>query len=81
MSRLHEPIQDHIHAKLASVVNEAIICIKLHHFDVSDQTPEQQSKIVEARAKHHCPTWEEIAELLRQVRVELDECKIPFKRY
>lgn len=79
MTHLHEPIKEHVHDKMTSAINQAIIDIKLHRIDISKQSPEQQEKIIEARAKTHCPTWEEIAELLTQARDEMDNCTKPFK--
>lgn len=81
MSRLHEPLQDHIHSKMCNSINEAIIAIKLHHIDLSGESAEQQAKIMDVRKRHHMPTWPEIVELLTQARDEMDECKQPFKRY
>jgi hypothetical protein len=81
MSRLHEPLQQHIHADLCGEVNNVIIAIKLNHVDLSEESAIQQAKISEARKHHPEPTWQEMIDLLTRVRDEMNECKIPFKRY
>jgi hypothetical protein len=82
MSRLHEPLQQHIHDDLCSEVNDMIIKVKLHQsVTLVGQSDEQRAKILEARKRHPEPTWTEIIELLSRVRDEMNDCKIPFKRY
>jgi hypothetical protein len=81
MSRVHEELKQHIHGDLCSAVNNAIIDIKIHHKDISGESAEQQAKIIEARRRKHCPTWEEIIELLTQCHDEMYSCTKPYKRY
>lgn len=83
MSRLHEPLQNHIHDKLCSEVNNVIIGIKLHHDheSIMRESTEQQNKIIEARSRHPEPTWEQMIDLLTRVRDEMNNCRVPFKRY
>lgn len=45
MSRLHEPLQQHIHDELCSEVNNVLIGIKLHHDEqIARESMEQQNK-------------------------------------
>lgn len=82
MSRLHEPLMDHIHSELCQEINAMIICIKLHHtVDMSEETAEQHAKILDARKRHPDPTWEEIVDLLTKTRDEMIRCTRPFKRH
>ena len=82
MSRLHEPIQQHIHGDLCTEVNEMIIRLKIHSDSHRhEQSAEQQAKIMEARKRHPEVTPNEMIDLLTRVRDEMDQCKQPFKRY
>lgn len=82
MSRLHEPLQQHVHDKLCSEVNNVLISIKLHHDEqIARESMEQQNKIIEARSRHPQPTWEDMIDLLTRVRDEMNNCRVPFKRY
>lgn len=82
MSRLHEPLQHHVHDNLCSEVNNVIIGIKLHHDEqIARESMEQQDKIIEARKRHPEPTWEQMIDLLTRVRDEMNNCRVPFKRY
>lgn len=80
MSRLHEELQLHIHQDTCNEVNEAIIRIKIHHRDISDQGEDQQSKIVAARERIPEPQWDQIIDLLERVHLEMIQCRQPFKR-
>jgi hypothetical protein len=81
--RLHEPLQDHIHSELCSEVNETLIGLKLNSEEVARESTEQQNKIIEARKNHPDPLndRERMIDLLTRIRNEMDNCKIPFKRY
>jgi len=78
MKRLHEPLQEHIHQAIASEINEAIIQIKIHHRDLSDQSDEQQAKIMEARKRIPDPQWDQIISLLERAHLELIQCRQPY---
>ena len=80
MRHLHEEIQQHVHDDLCSEVNEMIINIKIHGVDISEESAEQQAKIIEARRRKPHPTWGEMIDLLSRVRNEMNDCKIPFRR-
>lgn len=79
--KLHEEIQQHIHDDMCSEVNQAIIAIKIHHRDLSDQSVEQQSKIMEARKRVPEPQWDQIISLLERAHLEMISCRIPFRKY
>jgi hypothetical protein len=80
MRKLHEEIQEHIHDEMCSEVNETIIHIKIHHRDISDQSLEQQNKIIEARKKIPAPQWDQIISLLERVHLEMIQCRQPFRK-
>lgn len=69
MSRLHEPLMDHIHSELCQEIN-----------DMSEETAEQHAKILDARKRHPDPTLEEIVDLLTKTN-EMIRCTHPFKRH
>lgn len=79
MTRLHEPLQQHIHEEIASEINQAIIHIKIHHRNIEGQSPEQQSKIVKAREQFPAPTWDEMIDLLERTHLEIIQCRKPYK--
>jgi hypothetical protein len=79
MSRLHEPLERHIHQEIASEINQEIIHIKIHHRDLSDQSAEQQAKIIEARKRCPEPQWDRIIDLLERAHLELIQCRQPYK--
>lgn len=86
MRHLHEEIQQHIHDKLCQEVNEFIIACKLHHMDfgeevLSDEGTIQQAKIREARKRRPEPGWDDVIQLLTEVRDEMNKCKQPYRRY
>lgn len=81
MSRLHEPLQRHIHGELCHEVNKVIIAIKINHYSLEGKPKDQVDKIMKARERTPAPTWEQIADLLSRVREEMDQCKEPYKRY
>lgn len=81
MTRLHEPLEMHIHNKMCHEVNEFIIALKIHHMGLDGQNPEQRDKIIEARARRPYYTMDDVIELLTKVHNEMNECTKPFKRY
>lgn len=81
MRHLHEEIQHHIHSEICNEVNEFIINLKIHHMDISEESAAQQAKIREARRRKPEPTWDDVIQLLTQVRDEMDQCKQPYRRY
>jgi len=81
MTRLHEPLQQHVHEDLCGEVNETIIALKIHSVNLENESADQQSKIMAARKRHHLPTSEELIDLLTRVRDEMNQCTQPFKRY
>lgn len=81
MSRLHEELQLHIHQEICNEMNEAIIAIKIHHKDISDQSEDQQEKIKHARTRIPAPQWDSIISLLERAHLEMIACRQPYKRY
>lgn len=81
MKKLHEEIQQHIHQEMCSEMNQAIIAIKIHHRDISDQSEDQQNKIKEARTRIPEPQWDNIISLLERAHLEMISCRQPFKKY
>jgi hypothetical protein len=82
MSRVHEPLEQHIHGELCSEVNQMIIDLKLNSSEIFENaTEEQRAKIIEARGKRPAPSVIDVINLLTKVRDEMNECKQPFKRY
>lgn len=82
MTRLHEPLQRHIHEELCHKMNEMIISLKLNSGEIYDNaTDDERLKIDRARGSHKMPTTQEIIDLLSKARDEMNECKQPFKRY
>lgn len=79
MSRLHEPLQMHIHDELCSEVNDVIIRLKIH--TMTGIGKEEREKIDKAKERHKEVTKDELIDLLSRVRDEMNECKKPFKRY
>lgn len=81
MTRIHEPLQQHIHDEIASEINQTIIQIKIHHKNIDDQSQQQQDKIIEARKRMLAPSWDQIIDLLERTHLEIIQCRKPFKRY
>jgi len=79
MSRLHEELQQHIHGDLVGDCNDMSIRIKIHRKDLSEESAEQQAKILEARRRHPEPTWEEILDLIDRCRDEMNQCTKPMR--
>lgn len=80
MTRLREPLKQHIHDKLCSEVNQMIIDLKVNSGEIlKNSTEEQRAKILEARGKHRSPTTTEIIDLLSRVRDEMNQCTKPNK--
>lgn len=80
MTRLHEEIQRHIHQEICSEINNMLIQIKIHHLDKSDQSAEQQSKIMEARKRIPEPQWDQVIDLLERTHLEIIQCREPYRR-
>jgi hypothetical protein len=81
MRKLHEEIQEHIHQDMASEINSEIIRIKIHHFDASNESAEQQAKIMNARTITPEPQWHQMIDLLERVHLELISCRQPYRKY
>lgn len=82
MSRLHEPLQQHIHDALISECNNMSIRIKVWSDRIiENQSKEQKEKILKIREHHTKPTEEEILSLIDRCRDEMNQCTKPFKRY
>lgn len=79
MSRLHEPLQQHIHDKLCSELNEMAIRLKLH--DGDDSKTVDLEALKKARERHPKPTNHELIDLIQRARDEMNQCTKPFKRY
>lgn len=81
MTRLHEPLEQHIHGQLCHEVNEFIINMKIHYMDITNEPSEQQEKIIEARRRKPKPTSEQVIQMLTKCHDELNKCTKPFKRF
>lgn len=81
MRRLHEELQRHIHEEICSEINNMLIQIKIHHFDKSGQSAEQQAKIMEARKRIPEPQWDQVISLLERTHLEIIQCREPYRRY
>lgn len=79
MSRLHEPLQRHIHDEICSEVNDVIIRLKIH--SMIGIGKEERDKIDKAKERHKEVTKAELIDLLSRVRDEMNECKMPYKKY
>lgn len=77
MTRLHEPIQYHIHQELCDEMNEMSIRIKLHH--LIGQNAHDFEAVEKAKALKPKPTWAEIENLIMRSCVEMLKCTKPFK--
>lgn len=79
MARLHEELQQHIHADLASECNKMSIRLKLHK-PHGDMSAIEQAKLGEAREKHPAPSWDELLDLIDRCRDEMNQCTQPYRR-
>lgn len=79
MTRLHEPIQDHIHSEMCSELNEMAIRLKLHD-DSASHTVDLEA-MRKAQERHPKPTYQELIDLIQRARDEMNQCTKPFKRY
>lgn len=70
MSRLHEPLQQHIHDALVSECNDMSVRIKLYN-QLKDRKDEPMEKL---RRNHPAPTWDEILSLIDRCRDEMNQC-------
>lgn len=81
MSRIKEPLQQHIHDEIAAELNRAVINIKIHYRNLDDQTEDQRNKIINLRKMLEAPTWDYMIDLLERTHLEIIQCKQPFKRF
>lgn len=79
--RLSEPPSMQKHGQIMHELNEMSIRLKIHKKDISEESAEQQAKIIEARKRHPDPTTEEIISILERCRDEMDLCREPYKKY
>lgn len=79
MSRIHEPLQRHIHGQMCHEVNEFIIALKIHYADLSNEREGQEELIKELRKRHPKYTFHDVIEFLNKIHGELYSCTKPFR--
>lgn len=47
----------------------------------SNESASQQAKIREARRRKPEPSWDDVIQLLTEVRDEMDQCRQPYRRF
>ncbi len=75
MSRLHEPLKQHIHADQVEELNDLSIRIKLHYI-----VPfETRKKLADEGKMPAEPTYYEICEILDRTIQKINQCTKPYK--